>query len=151
MSRDRVVPDTTLFGPGYRSAYGLAMMVHHRSDTNPLGAGEPVYVDEGVRTHGSVAYRSILTGSSHGCHRLHNHLAVRMAGFLVAHRRHVRRGSLLVRHSRQIRTAGGTTTFRIRSRGYAYELTPPVVVEVLEGRIVGARRAPDPRMHPVRP
>ncbi|MAQ15229.1 MAG: hypothetical protein CMN30_10605 [Sandaracinus sp.] len=151
VGRDRVVPNTTLFGPGYRSAYGLAMMIHHRREENPMGAGDPVFVDEGVRTHGSVAYRSILTGSSHGCHRLHNHLAVRTAGFLLAHRRHVRRGSLLVRHSRELRTANGPVTFRIRSRGYAYELTPPVEVEVLEGRIIGRRRTPDLRAHPVRP
>ncbi len=73
-----------------------------------------------------------------------------MTGFLLGHRRHVRRGSLLVRHSREVRTSVGTTTFRIRSRGYAYELTPPVEVEVLEGNIIGRRRTPDTRPHPVR-
>lgn len=150
VGRDRIVPNTTLFGPGYRSAYGLAMVVHHKREENPMGDGDRVFTDEGVRTHGSVAYRSILTGSSHGCHRLHNHLAVRLTGFLLAHRLHVRRGSLLVRHSREVRTSVGTTTFRIRSRGYAYELTPPVEVEVLEGNIIGRRRTPDTRLHPVR-
>ncbi len=145
----RVVADTTLFGPGYRSAYGLVMMVHHRRRSNPLGPGDPLFVDEGVRIHGSVAYRSILTGSSHGCHRLHNHLAVRLTGFLLAHRRHVRRGSLFIRYSRVLRTRWGPVTFRIRSRGFAYELTPPVDVEVLEGHIVGRRRTPDPRYRPI--
>lgn len=149
VGRDRIVPNTTLFGPGYRSAYGLAMLIHHRREESEMGAGD-VFTDEGVRTHGSVSYRSILTGSSHGCHRLHNHLALRLTRFLLAHRRHVRRGSLLVRHTREIRTTHGTTTFRIPSRGYAYELTPPVEIEVLEGTIVGRRRTPDPRSHPVR-
>ncbi len=150
VSRDRVVPNTTLFGPGYRSAYGLAMVVHHRLADSDMGAGE-LLVDEGVRTHGSVSYRSILTGASHGCHRLHNHLALRLTRFLLAHRFHNRRGSLLVRHSREIRTSLGTTTFQIPSRGYAYELTPPVEVNVLEGNVVGRRRTPDPRAHPLRP
>lgn len=126
-------------------------MLHHRREENPLGPGDPVFVDEGVRTHGSGAYRSILTGESHGCHRLHNHLAVRLTGFVLAHRRHVRRGSLLVRHSRELRTTMGPVTFRIRSRGYAYELTPPIEVEVLEGNVLGRRRTPDLRLHPIRP
>ena len=150
VGRNRVVPNTTLFGPGYRSAYGLAMVIHHKRDESEMGAGE-VLTDEGVRTHGSVSYRSILSGSSHGCHRLHNHLALRLTRFLLAHRRHVRRGSLVVRHTREIRTTHGSTTFRINSRGYAYELTPPVEIEVLPGTIVGRRRTPDPRSYPVRP
>lgn len=151
IGRDRLVPNTTLFGPGHRSAFGLAMIVHHRVEENPHGPDNPIFVDEGVRSHGSGAYRSILTGTSHGCHRLHNHLAVRLAGFVLAHRDHVRRGSLLVRHSRELRTSLGPVTFQIRSRGYAYELTPPIHVEVLEGNILGRRRTPDPRLHPIRP
>ena len=36
------------------------------------------YADIDIRTHGSANYRSILRGSSHGCHRLFNHLAIRL-------------------------------------------------------------------------
>lgn len=141
------LPDTRLVGPGHRSAYGLVMMVHHRpiARTGQDGAIETRLFDEGVRTHGSVSYASILRGSSHGCHRLHNHLAVRLAGFLLAHREHVRHGAEETRYARRVRAPDGTTQLlRVRSRGVRYELVPPVEVEVLEGRIIGRlRRAPE--------
>ncbi|MEM1413930.1 MAG: peptidoglycan-binding protein [Myxococcota bacterium] len=140
-------PRYDLFGPGYRSAYGLVMMMHHRllSPREP-GAegpeGEPRFFDEGIRIHGSVSYRSIGSGTSHGCHRLNNHLAVRLSGFLLRHRPHVRHGSLRVRYRRRVVTRGGPLTFAITSRGYRFELTPPIPVNVLEGDVAG--RAPRP-------
>ena len=136
------VPNTTLFGPGYRSAYGLAMVMNHRIDAPEVEGGEPTYVDESVRVHGSVSYGSILRGTSHGCHRLYNHLAVRLMGFLVRHRAHIRRGSIPARYIRDLNVGETPVELRILSRGYLYELTPPVPVNVLEGNVRGsARRA----------
>src|SRR5690606_37647570 len=84
------VPNHDLFGPSYRSAYGLVMLMHH--EMVERRDAEPLFRDEGIRTHGSVSYRSILRGTSHGCHRLFNHMAVRLASFVITHRNHVRRG-----------------------------------------------------------
>lgn len=125
-----------LLGPGHHSAYGLVMAVHHDIEGDS-------FADEGVRTHGSASFRSILTGESHGCHRLHNHLALRLGSFLLAHRPHVVRGDLPASYARSIRLPSGTETLRVRSRGYLFELVPPVPVEVLPGRIRGARRTAD--------
>ena len=134
------VPNTSLFGPGYRSAYGLAMVMHHRVYEPRREGDAPTFADEGVRAHGSVGYGSILRGTSHGCHRLYNHLSVRLTGFLVRHRPHIRHGSISVRYARQVRAGGRQITFRITSRGYRYELTPPVPVNVLEGNVLGDTR-----------
>ncbi|MEO0323304.1 MAG: L,D-transpeptidase [Myxococcota bacterium] len=142
-------PRYDLFGPGYRSAYGLVMAMHHRE--LPAGDdGVPRLFDEGIRIHGSVSYRSITTGTSHGCHRLTNHLAVRLAGFLLRHRPHVRHGSMRVRYRRRVVTRGGPLTFEIRSRGYRYELTPPIPVTVLEGTLKGRARRPITGFRPLR-
>jgi hypothetical protein len=140
----RYVPNTALFGPGYRSAYGLALVMNHRVIRAREEGAPPTFYDEGVRAHGSVSYGSILRGTSHGCHRLYNHLAVRMMGFLLAHRDHVRHGSQQVLFARRARSPGGVVTIRIRSRGYRYELTPPVEVTVLRGNVLGTlQEAPD--------
>jgi hypothetical protein len=140
----RYVPNTALFGPSYRSAYGLAMVMHTRVIPARDEGAPPTLYDEGVRAHGSVSSGSILRGTSHGCHRLYNHLAVRMMGFLLAHRDHVRHGSMQVLYARHARSPGGVVTFRIRSRGYRYELTPPVEVNVLRSNVLGTlQEAPD--------
>ncbi|GAB4205724.1 MAG: hypothetical protein OHK0013_21860 [Sandaracinaceae bacterium] len=140
----RYVANTALFGPSYRSAYGLAMVMHTRVIPAREEGAPPTFYDEGVRAHGSVSYASILRGTSHGCHRLYNHLAVRLMGFLLAHRDHVRHGSMQVLYARRARSPGGVVTFRIRSRGYRYELTPPVDVNVLRGNVLGTlQEAPE--------
>jgi hypothetical protein len=142
--RGRYVPNTSLFGPSYRSAYGLAMVMNHRVIPAREEGEPPTLYDEGVRAHGSVSYGSILRGTSHGCHRLYNHLAVRMTGFLLAHREHVRHGSMEVLYARRAQSPNGPVTFRIRSRGYRYELTPPIDVNVLRGNVLGStQEAPD--------
>jgi hypothetical protein len=142
--RGRYVPNTSLFGPSYRSAYGLAMVMNHRVIPAREEGVPPTLYDEGVRAHGSVSYGSILRGTSHGCHRLYNHLAVRMTGFLLAHREHVRHGSMEVLYARRAHSPSGPVTFRIRSRGYRYELTPPIDVSVLRGNVLGTtQEAPD--------
>jgi hypothetical protein len=146
-----------LLGPGYRSAYGLAMLVHllprmvasgtqggpARRDPD-LFTDNACCLDQGIRTHGSVAYDSILHGYSHGCHRLFNHLALRLMGFLLGHRNHVRRGNMAVVYDRGLAVADTQLALRVRSRGHRYELVPPVPVEVLEGRIRGKARPPSP-------
>ncbi len=128
-------------GPGFGSAYGLSMMVNEIEWKPPRG-GAPTYVDRGVRMHGSVSYRSILKGNSHGCHRLFNHLAIRLSGFLVNHRDHLTEGKLPVAFMRKVDVEGTSGTLSVTSRGFGYELTPPVPVNVLEGKIKGARKQP---------
>jgi len=139
-----------LMGPGYRSAYGLVMMMHHEPLSSRTPDGEVRYRDQGIRTHGSVSYRSILGGFSHGCHRLFNHLAVRLAAFLVRHRRHERRGSQSVDFGREFEWEGEEYDFHISSRGYLYELTPPVPIEVLEGNVLGPQDRPSTSFRNVR-
>lgn len=120
-----------LFGPSYASAYGLVMMVHHRP-----GVGGRFY-DEGIRTHGSVRYESIMEGASHGCHRLHNFNAVRLSGFLLQHRTHRVTGPIPLGYGRTVEYRGKELTMSFEDRGYKYELDPPVPVEVLAGRPAG--------------
>ena len=138
-------PNRPLFGPSYRSAYGLVMLMHHRELPPARGdeTGEPRFYDEGIRVHGSASYRSIVRGTSHGCHRLFNHLAVRLSSFVLRHRPHRRHGSMSVRYRRHFPYRGSYIDFRLNSRGYRYELTPPVRIEVLEGTIRGDRDEPD--------
>ncbi len=137
------VPKYDAFGPHYASAYGIAMMIHHRIDQPP--GGEPIFTDQGIRTHGSASYDSILDGFSHGCHRVHNHRAVRLTGFLLAHRDHVVRGPLELDFHRTLHYQRNRHQLHFDSRGYRYELTPPVEVEVLRGRVMGSAAPPAPR------
>lgn len=126
-------PNQDLFGPGYQSAYGLVMMPHLAPTSRRDGTER--LVDHRIRTHGSVAYSSILRGYSHGCHRLFNHLAVRLGSFLLRHRQHVRHGVLDASYARRFHAHGRSHELRIDTRGYRYELTPPVEVTVLPGSI----------------
>ena len=151
-----------LVGPGYRSAYGLAMLVHLKQVPIPRGDraqrasdamatfSSPGLFDEGVRTHGSVSYASILRGQSHGCHRLFNHLALRLAGFLLTHRIYFRHGDLPVSYERTIVHGGKSLSLHARTRGYRYEFTPPVPIDVLEGRVRGTRKVPIKGLRPLR-
>lgn len=43
---------------------------------------------------------------------------------------------------REFEWEGEEYSFHIDSRGYLYELTPPVEIEVLEGNILGPRETP---------
>ncbi|MBC7173046.1 MAG: hypothetical protein H5U40_11485, partial [Polyangiaceae bacterium] len=136
--RGGYVPNERLLGPSHASAYGLVMLVNHKRRFRQGVELEPG--DEGVRTHGSASYGSIVRGNSHGCHRLFNHLAVRLGDFLLRHRRHVRHGVIPAAWSRTVVVDGSAVRLSVRSRGYRYELTPPVPVEVLEGRVVSRRK-----------
>lgn len=157
-----------LFGPSHRSAYGLTMLVHLaargkspteeaqvlagdlRDEARQAAFDSERFHDQGVRTHGSVSYNSILRGYSHGCHRLWNHLAVRLSGFLLSHRKHVRRGDMRVLYDRSVSHGGKHHLLRLRTRGYRYELTPPIPLQVLPGRIRGSRKRPIPGLRPLR-
>ncbi len=136
------------FGPSYRSAYGLVMIIHHE-EVRRRG-GRIVLEDNGLRTHGSANFKSIVRGCSHGCHRLYNHQAVRLASFLLRHRRHVRRGPITEGYERKVVYGGKRMKLKLRDRGYKYELTPPVVVQVTKGRIRGRQRTPIRYTVPIR-
>jgi len=125
-----------LMGPSYASAYGLVMLIHHRVD------GPELLTDQGIRTHGSVSYASIHKGTSHGCHRLHNHRAVRLGAFLLKHRKHIRHGAEPLPIVRPLMWRGKRLHLRFTTRGHRYELDPPVAVEVTRGRVIGKRRRP---------
>ena len=117
-------------GPGYRSAYGLAALVHHHAET-----------DTDIRTHGTANMASLHRGVSHGCHRLLGVHALRLAGFLVTHVSHEHHGEQKTAYRRTVRS-GGEHRAAIDTRGYLIRLDPPVPVEVLPGRIRSLRKTP---------
>lgn len=122
-------------GPGYLSAYGLVAGYFTKGKGN---------FDQGIRAHGSSDYMSIRSPErfSHGCHRLLNHLSVRLYGFILNHRNVIVEGDQPVRHSRVFYHEGTTYNLRVPSRGFKYTLEPPVDVKVTRGRIRGNRRRP---------
>jgi hypothetical protein len=126
-------------GPGYTSAYGVVAGYFVIPGRN----GRPDH-DNGVRAHGSSDYLSIYSanGFSHGCHRLPNHIAVRLYSFILAHRNHEIGGDQPLGFSRQFLHSETVYEMRIPSRGFAYLLDPPLPVEVLEGNIRGAQKTP---------
>ena len=136
-------PRTEVISPGYRAAYGLMALVHEerRRSAATDGAGEERLVDKGIRTHGSPAFRSIGRGYSHGCHRLYNHLVLRLGSFLLRHREHVRHGAPRQRYQRTLAWQQQEVALQSDHRGYRYELVPPIPVEVLPGRVRGSRAA----------
>ena len=117
----RWVPDEAGVGPGYRSAYGLVALFHHRAIATSGGGIE--YADIEIRTHGSANYRSILRGSSHGCHRLFNHLAIRLGNFVLAsdraHPSRADRRAVRARpplEGKDVQVAGGIARLSLRTR-----------------------------------
>jgi hypothetical protein len=119
-------------GPGTRSAYGLIMLMHHRAIPTRAGVR---YADTAVRTHGSVNFRSLQAGSSHGCHRLYNHLALRLGGFVLRHHAHEVVGALDDRYQRRVTAGERTMWIRRDTRGYGYRLLDPVPLRVLVGTV----------------
>jgi hypothetical protein len=126
-------------GPGYESAYGVVAGYF----VIP-GEGERPDVDRGIRAHGSSNYLSIYSGSgySHGCHRLPNHLAVRLYDFVLQHRKKIVKGDAAMDFKRQFLSSDKVFEMRIPSRGFEFELDPPLPVQVLEGRIRGTLQDP---------
>jgi len=134
-------------GPSYASAYGLVAAYHSRFKEGDDGEVE-LQGDEGIRTHGSVDYMSIMDRHSHGCHRLHNHIAVRLMSFVLAHRPHTRLGETPIAYKNTVKNNAESPpddseyVIEIKKTGYAFRLDRPVPVEVVAGHIVGRRRTP---------
>jgi len=126
-------------GPGYLSAYGLAAAIHEEVHRGPAG---PTYSDNGIRTHGSFDYMSLRGRFSHGCHRLDNQLAMRLYSFVLSHRRTRTVGLAPFAFRRAFFARGEVFEMRLPNRGFWYELSPPVPVEVLEGSIKGTLTKP---------
>jgi len=126
-------------GPGYLSAYGLVagyFVVPGKDARSDF--------DNGIRAHGSSDHLSITNRSkfSHGCHRLWNHAAVRLYDFLLNHRDRQVMGDIPLNASRTFYKDGEVFELRHVTRGFEFQLTPPLPVEVLEGRIRGRRQRP---------
>ncbi len=128
-------------GPSYASAYGL-VAAYHRMFTEQDDGTLVTRGDEGIRTHGSVDYMSIMRRHSHGCHRLHNHIAVRLMSWVLAHRPHRRVGHQQVGFRRIVTHEGHDYEMAIDQGGYVFDLERPIVVNVLEGRVRGDRATP---------
>ncbi len=127
-SRGKARLDRELFGPSFRSAYGLAMLVHHREQER----GDDLrYLDLGIRSHGTGNILSLPQGYSHGCHRLLGFQVMRLTSFLLQHRQVVRYGPEYVSYQRVFRWRGQSASVHLDQRGYRFELTPPVPVRVL--------------------
>ncbi len=136
------VIDYDQIGPWYASAYGLAAAVHRQQGEG----GE--WRDEGIRTHGSHDYTSIAHRHSHGCHRLRNHLALRLFSFVLKHTPHRREGHIEQRARTTVTFENETYTIKFSDRGYHYTLLRPIPVRVKQGRIRGSRRKPIDGYHP---
>ena len=133
-------PKTEVIGPGYRAAYGLVAITHQQIEGRDE-RGEPQLMDHRIRTHGTAAYRSVKRGESSGCHRLHNHLVLRLAGFLIKHRANVRHGIVPEDYVRHLQYKGQEVDLADDNKGYRFELTPPVPVTVLDGDVKGNARS----------
>ena len=135
-------------GPGPHAAYGLVLLKHDNVAT--AKDGTETYWDNGIGTHGSASVTSIVNGTSHGCHRLYNQLAVRLSTFLLAHRDHAVRGEQTVAYRRRVNHKGSFLA-KVDTRGFLYEMTPPVPVEVKKGNIKSTRKVPPRASAPARP
>jgi hypothetical protein len=126
-------------GPGYLSAYGLVAAYNVVPGKN----GKPDW-DNGVRVHGSSEILSIRNPDaySHGCHRLMNHLAVRMFSFVLRHRPVIVEGDKTLDFGRQFLWKDDVFEMRLPSKGFHYRLEPPLPVMVLEGNIIGKVKKP---------
>ncbi|HSD87924.1 MAG TPA: hypothetical protein VLB44_10440, partial [Kofleriaceae bacterium] len=130
----------TIMGPGPMAAFGMMLLPHSHLVRGKDGRTQ--WVDNGIGTHGSAVVTSIVNGTSHGCHRLYNHLALRLGGFLLDHRDHVVKGQEPEHYRRTVRAMGKSFVAKIDTRGFLYELTPPVHIDVLPGAIRSQRKVP---------
>jgi hypothetical protein len=128
-------------GPSYASAYGLVAAYHRKYYRSPDGKIQ-VGGDEGIRTHGSVDYMSIMRRHSHGCHRMHNHIAVRLMSFVLEHRPHTRYGQQPMVYRREFEFEEELYLMEFDKGGYNFVLAEPLFIEVLPGRVRGQVKAP---------
>ena len=138
------VPNYDEFGPWYASAYGLVAAFHVRPAEKK--SGEIVYFDNGIRSHGSVDYNSILRRFSHGCHRLYNHMAIRLFDFVLHRKPFSRVGEINAGYSKRVTVTEDdveeTYVIDLKSKGYKFELKEPVPVSVLTGNVRGRQKTP---------
>jgi hypothetical protein len=137
--RAQLVVNYDEVGPGYLSAYGLVAAYN----VVPGKDGRPDW-DNGVRVHGSSEILSIRNPNaySHGCHRLMNHLAVRLFSWVLRHRDVILVGDRPLDFSRQFLWKDEVYEMRLPSRGFYFQLEPPLPVNVLEGNILGKTKKP---------
>jgi hypothetical protein len=128
-------------GPSYASAYGL-VAAYHRPYVKKSDGTVRVTGDEGIRSHGSVDYMSIMRRHSHGCHRLHNHIAVRLFSFVINHRPHHREGHQPTNWWLNFEYEEQPYSVVIKQGGYVFKLEKPIFVTVEEGRIRGSVEKP---------
>ena len=126
-------------GPGFLSAYGLVAGIHEQAKRR---GEELAYFDNGIRTHGSFDYMSLRGRFSHGCHRLHNNLAVRLFSFVLKHRHAKVLGPMALGFRRTFYWDGEVYEMRLPTRGFYYELDPALPVETLKGDIAGQLQQP---------
>ncbi|MCW5801288.1 MAG: hypothetical protein KIT31_02665 [Deltaproteobacteria bacterium] len=155
------------FGPGPHAAFGMVLIQHQIIEKKKDGK-ESVW-DNGIGTHGAASVTSVVTGSSHGCHRMFNQYAVRLGDFLLKHREHVVKGQMPTGYTRTLTwkpppppepkegdppvdpeklPKTQTFTAKVKTRGYLYQLNPPVKVNVLPGNILTSRTTPPPPYKP---
>ena len=111
------VVNTDVMGPGFQSAYGLVLAIHHQKS----GAG---LFDNQIRTHGSDDYTSIARRFSHGCHRLVNSRAVRMFDFILRRRVFERVGNMPLNVRKRFSYEDKQYEYQLDSRGYYYRAAP---------------------------
>lgn len=140
---------TSIMGPGPHAAFGMALLLHELGVKKGKD-GEEKFYDNGIGTHGSASVTSIVNGTSHGCHRLYNQLAVRLGNFLLNHRNHEVKGQE-PEHFRRVINYKGNFVAKITTRGFLYEMTPPVPVMVTKGNIKTPRKIPPKSSAPARP
>jgi hypothetical protein len=128
-------------GPSYASAYGL-VAAYHREYGKRADGSVRLGGDEGIRSHGSVDYMSIMRRHSHGCHRLHNHIAVRLFSFVVDHRPHKREGHQPMNFVMNLEYEQEQFRIHIKEGGYVFKLDKPIFVTVEEGRVRGNIKKP---------
>ncbi|MBU1536777.1 hypothetical protein KKF84_15740, partial [Myxococcota bacterium] len=137
--RTRAVIKRSSLGPSYASAYGLAMALHTFTKRSH---GKILDLDRGIRTHGSVNYMSIRIGHSHGCHRLHNHIALRLFSNLLRRHPHKRLGQQKADWSNTLFAGGRALRIHLTTKGYYYEMTPPIPIRVTRGYLLGTQKQP---------
>lgn len=138
-----------IMGPGPRAAYGMVLLEHLQVIKRKNG--EERLDNNGIGTHGSSSVTSIVHGNSHGCHRLYNQLAVRLGDFLLHHRNHVIKGEKKLDYKRTVFHDGDSFKIDIDTRGFQYELTPPVAIDVKKGTIRSQLKKPPKNSAPARP
>ena len=129
-----------LMGPGPRAAYGMVLLQHLQ--VIPQKDGTERFDNNGIGTHGSSSVTSIVHGTSHGCHRLYNQLAVRLGDFLLHHRNHTVLGEKKTEYRRTVYHNNDAFRIAIDTRGFQYELTPPLPVNVRKGNIISPLKHP---------